>query len=58
MFKTVKAIWNVMWNTDINTLGEKTTHTEKPATVFASRNVVRIDEDIFVNVSLENFLDY
>ena len=46
-----------VWNTDINTLGEKTTHTEKPATVFASRNVVRIDEDIFVNVSLENFLD-
>ena len=46
-----------VWNTDINTLGTKTTRTEKPATVFASRDVVRIDEDIFVNVSLENFLD-
>jgi indolepyruvate decarboxylase len=46
-----------VWNTDINTLGDKTRSTEKPATVFASRDVVRIDEDIFVNVSLENFLD-
>jgi len=46
-----------VWNTDVNTLGDKTTRTEKPATVFASSNVVRIDEDIFVNVSLANFLD-
>jgi indolepyruvate decarboxylase len=46
-----------VWNTDINTLGIETYETGNPASVFASRNVVKVGLDLYVQVSLENFIN-
>jgi len=46
-----------VWNTDINTLGIETYESGNPADVFASRDVVKVGLDLYVQVSLENFID-
>ncbi len=46
-----------VWNTDINTLGITSYEMWNPASVFASRNVVKVGLDLYVQVYLEDFVN-
>lgn len=47
-----------VWNTDLNEFSSKPTITPgNPATVFVSRNMAKVGEDLYVQVSLQNFID-
>jgi indolepyruvate decarboxylase len=46
-----------VWNTDLNNFGKPTLAAGNPATVFASRDVVKVGEELYVQVSLEILID-
>jgi indolepyruvate decarboxylase len=46
-----------VWNTDLNTFGSKSTETGNITPVFASRDMVKDGENLFVQVSLEHVID-
>lgn len=46
-----------VWNTDLNTFGVGGAETGNIASVFASRNMVKHGEDLYVQVSLEQVID-
>jgi len=46
-----------VWNTDLNVFGARTNMTGNISPVFASRNMLKVNEDIFVQVSLEHLMD-
>lgn len=46
-----------VWNTDLNVFGSKTNRPGNIAIVFASRNMLKVKEDIYVQVSLEHLID-
>lgn len=46
-----------LWNTDLNAFGAKTNTPGNISPVFASRNMVKVGDDIYVQVALEYVLD-
>ena len=46
-----------VWNTDLNVFGTPTDSPGVIATVQAARNMVKIEDDLFVQVSLENLIE-
>ncbi len=45
-----------VWNTDLNVFATKSLESGNPAPVFASKQMVKVNEDLYVQVSLEHFL--
>jgi len=46
-----------IWNTDLNMFGSSSTETGNISPVFASRNMVKDGENLYVQVSLEHLID-
>ncbi len=46
-----------LWNTDLNTFGAKTITPGNISRVFASRNMVKVGDELFVQVALDHLLD-